>query len=56
MFALTIFRGGYDSVATTRTVDVHVGWLRKKLGEQNMHKHIITVRGLGYRFSLEEGQ
>ena len=47
---------GYDSVATTRTVDVHVGWLRKKLGEQNMHKHIITVRGLGYRFSLEEGQ
>ncbi len=44
---------GYDSIATTRTVDVHVGWLRKKLGEQKIHKHIITVRGLGYRFSLE---
>jgi len=42
---------GYDSVATTRTVDVHVGWLRKKLGEQAENRHIITVRGLGYRFS-----
>ncbi|MBI9101536.1 MAG: response regulator transcription factor [Spirochaetales bacterium] len=42
---------GYDSVATTRTVDVHVAWLRKKLGEQKENHHITTVRGLGYRFS-----
>jgi len=41
---------GYDSVATTRTVDVHIGWLRKKLEEQREHRHILTLRGLGYRF------
>ena len=41
---------GYDSVATTRTVDVHVAWLRKKLGEQKEHKHLMTARGLGYKF------
>jgi DNA-binding response OmpR family regulator len=41
---------GYDSVTTTRTVDVHVAWLRRKLGERSRPRHLITVRGRGYRF------
>jgi len=42
---------GYDSVATTRTIDVHVAWLRKKLGEQEAPRHLLTLRGRGYRFT-----
>ena len=41
---------GSDFTGETRTVDVHVGTLRTKLGECG--KYIETVRGLGYR--LEE--
>lgn len=41
---------GYNSEVTTRTVDVHVAWLRKKLGEQPVARHIITLRGRGYKF------
>jgi DNA-binding response OmpR family regulator len=41
---------GYDSVTTTRTVDVHVAWLRQKLGERSKPRHLVTVRGRGYRF------
>jgi DNA-binding response OmpR family regulator len=43
---------GYDSVTTTRTVDVHVAWLRQKLMEQENPRHLITVRGRGYRFEI----
>jgi two-component system alkaline phosphatase synthesis response regulator PhoP len=41
----------YDSMPNTRTVDVHVAALRKKL-EVNARAplHIITVHGLGYKF------
>ena len=36
---------------TPRTVDVHVAWLRQKLEEHPQQpKHIVTVRGEGYRF------
>ncbi len=36
---------------TPRTVDVHVAWLRNKLEEDpGKPKHILTVRGEGYRF------
>jgi two-component system, OmpR family, alkaline phosphatase synthesis response regulator PhoP len=37
---------------TERTVDVHVAWLRQKL-EHNAQtpRHILTVRGEGYRFN-----
>jgi two-component system alkaline phosphatase synthesis response regulator PhoP len=36
---------------TARTVDVHVAWLRQKLEETPaMPRHILTVRGEGYRF------
>ena len=40
---------GMDSEAQTRTVDVHVRRLRKKLGPAA--KYIQTLRGLGYKFS-----
>ncbi len=42
---------GYGSETTTRTVDVHIAWLRKKIGDADpLPRHIVTVRGLGYRF------
>lgn len=44
---------GYDSVTSTRTVDVHIAWLRKKLGESDHPHHLLTIRGRGYRFSPE---
>jgi len=37
----------YSFAGGTRTVDVHVGQLRKKLG---LKERIRTVRGVGYRF------
>jgi len=43
---------GYDAMPTTRTVDVHVAWLRQKLEENPRHpKFIQTVHGLGYKFA-----
>jgi len=41
----------YNSEASSRTIDVHVAWLRQKL-EQNPQtpRHIQTIRGKGYRF------
>jgi two-component system response regulator ResD len=39
---------GYDRFIETRSVDVHVGRLRAKLGPVGMQ--IETVVGLGYRF------
>ena len=42
---------GYESVPTTRTVDVHVAWLRQKLEDDPRHpRRIITVHGRGYKF------
>ena len=42
---------GYDSLPTTRTVDVHVAWLRQKLEPNPRHpQFILTVHGLGYKF------
>ena len=42
---------GYNSMPTTRTVDVHVAWLRQKI-ETNPRRpqFILTVHGLGYKF------
>jgi DNA-binding response OmpR family regulator len=39
---------GYDRQVETRSVDVHVGRLRSKLGAAG--RQIETVVGLGYRF------
>jgi DNA-binding response OmpR family regulator len=41
----------YDSQVSSRTVDVHVSWLRQKLDNPQNPKHIQTVRGKGYRFT-----
>ena len=41
---------GYEFSGDTRTVDVHVRRLRKKLGEDL----IKTVRGVGYKFEKVE--
>jgi two-component system alkaline phosphatase synthesis response regulator PhoP len=41
----------YDGQVTSRTVDVHVSWLRQKLDNSQNPKHIQTVRGKGYRFT-----
>ena len=41
---------GFEYIGETRTVDVHVRYLRKKLGdEDNEGKYIQTVRGMGYK-------
>ena len=42
---------GYNTLVSTRTVDVHVAWLRQKL-EANPHhpQFILTVHGIGYKF------
>lgn len=42
---------GYDALPSTRTVDVHIAWLRQKLESDSRYpKHIITVHGFGYKF------
>lgn len=42
---------GYQAAPETRTVDVHVSWLRQKLEpEPHNPRFIVTVYGLGYRF------
>ena len=43
---------GYDAMPNTRTVDVHIAWLRQKLEDNSKHPRFIqTVHGLGYKFS-----
>jgi two-component system alkaline phosphatase synthesis response regulator PhoP len=42
----------YQSDVSSRTIDVHVAWLRQKLEDQPQNpRHIHTVRGKGYRFA-----
>ncbi len=41
---------GYDFPGDTRTVDVHVRWLREKVEDDpNVPKLLVTVRGVGYK-------
>jgi len=41
---------GYDYAGDSRTVDVHIRWLREKVEEDPANpQHIKTVRGIGYR-------
>ncbi len=40
---------------STKTLDVHVGWLRRKLGDDPAAPRFIhTVRGVGFRFASDE--
>ncbi len=41
---------GYDYQGATRTVDVHIRRLRKKIQEFSEQEYIVTVRGVGYKF------
>jgi DNA-binding response OmpR family regulator len=42
---------GWDFIGDSRTVDVHVRWLRQKIEKDASEpKRIVTVRGGGYRF------
>jgi len=43
---------GYGGVTSSRTVDVHVAWLRQKLEEDpRQPQWILTVHGLGYKLA-----
>jgi two-component system alkaline phosphatase synthesis response regulator PhoP len=42
---------GYDYAGDSRTVDVHLSWLRSKLRRADGHNWFRTVRGVGYAFS-----
>jgi two-component system response regulator RegX3 len=43
---------GYTPQVSTRIVDVHVAWLRRKIEtDPKSPEYIITVHGEGYRFS-----
>jgi len=42
---------GADPNGSTKTLDMHVSWLRRKLGDDaNAPGYITTVRGMGFRF------
>ena len=42
---------GWDYGGGSRTVDVHIRWLREKIEDEPAHPNrIMTVRGVGYRF------
>jgi two-component system alkaline phosphatase synthesis response regulator PhoP len=43
---------GYDYYGEIRVVDVHIGHIRQKLGDEDL---IATVRGVGYRFEDRGG-
>jgi len=43
---------GWDYAGGSRTVDVHVRWLREKIEDDPAHpRYIVTVRGVGYRLN-----
>jgi two-component system alkaline phosphatase synthesis response regulator PhoP len=41
----------FDFGGESRTVDVHISWLRSKLRARDGHNYFRTVRGVGYAFS-----
>jgi DNA-binding response OmpR family regulator len=44
---------GYDFLGDSRTVDVHIRWLREKIEpDPSRPTYIQTVRGVGYRFEI----
>lgn len=47
---------GYDFPVDTRTVDVHIRWLRQKIEDDpGLPTRLLTVRGHGYRFVTSHG-
>lgn len=54
----TLMREVWDSDPTgsTKTLDMHVSWLRRKLGDDaGAPRYISTVRGMGFRFETGAG-
>jgi DNA-binding response OmpR family regulator len=46
---------GVDWLGDTRTLDVHIRWLREKIEENpSQPRYVQTVRGVGYRFATPE--
>jgi DNA-binding response OmpR family regulator len=42
-----------EYMGDTRTLDVHISWLRRVIEEDPRHpKYLITVRGVGYRLDI----
>jgi two-component system alkaline phosphatase synthesis response regulator PhoP len=42
---------GYNQMPSTRTVDVHVAWLRAKIEPNIKHpQYVLTIHGMGYKF------
>ena len=42
-----------DYMGDTRTLDVHIRWLREKIEENpSRPKHLVTIRKMGYRFIM----
>lgn len=45
---------GSDPAVSTKTLDMHISWLRRKLGDDATYPYYIsTVRGMGFRFETE---
>lgn len=45
---------GYEFIGETRTIDVHIRYLRKKIEDDDKNpKFIETIRGIGYRFNRD---
>jgi len=43
---------GYNAMPSTRTVDVHVAWLRQKIEPNPRHpQFVLTIHGMGYKFA-----
>ena len=43
---------GYDFFGDDRTIDTHIKMLRNNLGKYR--KFVVTLRGMGYKFEVEE--
>ncbi|GED97371.1 response regulator transcription factor [Gordonia crocea] len=43
---------GSVDLRSSKTLDMHVSWLRRKIGDDRTDRprHIVTVRGMGFRF------
>ena len=47
----TVWKTGY--LEDTRTLDVHIRWLRERIETEPSHpRYLTTVRGVGYKFSI----
>jgi DNA-binding response OmpR family regulator len=45
---------GYDHLASSRTIDVHIRRLRQAIEDPSAFRYIHTVHGVGYRFEPQE--